>query len=197
MDQPLVEYLETLYMTKGARSYGLEPVSQLEHALQCAFMAEDEGAGDDLVAASLLHDLGHLVYDTCDTCAQATPRPVDDRHEHHEHRPIRMLRRHFGEPVLAPIRLHVAAKRYLCAIDPDYRAELSAGSQRSLEMQGGAYTPDEARAFIALPYAVDAVRLRTWDDRAKIPGKPTPGLGYFMKLLRRCAHEPADLQSQT
>ena len=178
-------------MTKGSRAYGEESVSQLEHALQCALLAEEEGASDALVAASLLHDVGHLVYET-DPVQGA--RRTDDRHEY---RPIRMLRRHFGDAVLAPIRLHVAAKRYLCTLDRDYWRSLSAASRCSLELQGGLYSPESAHRFISQPYASDAVRVRTWDDRAKVAGKTTRPFSHYVDVLMRCAHEPADTRSAT
>ena len=191
MDRALIDYLTVVYVTKGGRAYGEECVSQLEHALQCALQAEEEGASDALVAASLLHDSGHLLFEGGASPARCG---VDDRHEY---RPIRMLRRHFADAVLAPIRLHVAAKRYLCAIDPEYGAALSPASLRSLELQGGPFSSEAAKRFIRQPHATAAVRLRTWDDRAKIPGKATPPLSHYVHVLLRCAHESADTQSET
>jgi len=91
-------------------------------------------------------------------------------------------------PVLEPIRLHVDAKRYLCATEPSYWAALSEGSQRSLELQGGPFSEAELQSFIAQPFAEEAVRLRRYDDLAKVPGKATPDFKYFAeKLSTVCA----------
>jgi phosphonate degradation associated HDIG domain protein len=165
----------------GSRRYGSERVNQLEHALQCAGLAESEGADDALTTACLLHDLGHLMHDLGE---DAAVRGIDDRHQF---RALHMLRRHFGETVLEPVRLHVDAKRYLCAVQPGYWDALSPGSKRSLELQGGVLPPEAARRFIEQPYGRDAARLRAWDDRAKVPGKATPGLDYFARIMERCA----------
>lgn len=181
MNRDFVSYVSSLYAEQGAHCYGSEAVTQLEHALQCATLAEGEGASDLLIAASLMHDLGHLLHNLGENVAH---RGVHDRHEY---RPIRMLRRHFGEAVLAPIRLHVEAKRYLCAVHPGYFDRLSSASRLSLELQGGACTEKEAERFLAEPFAQDALRLRAWDDRAKVSNQQTPDLPYFMSVLSRCA----------
>ena len=187
----LVDYIVWLYDDRGERSYGSEAVTQLEHALQCAELAEREGAHEALIAASLLHDIGHLLPKLG---AEVARGGVDDRHEY---LPLRMLRRHFGEAVLAPIRLHVAAKRYLCAVQPGYCDGLSSASRMSLQRQGGIYTQAEAARFMREPYADDAIRLRQWDDRAKVRGKVTPDFPYYVNLLLRCAQEHQEPQSQT
>lgn len=183
MASELVDYIVWLYRDRGGRLYGGEAVSQLEHALQCAALAEAGGASEDLITASLLHDLGHLVHEPDETAERLG---VDGRHEF---RALRMLRRHFAESVLAPIRLHVAAKRYLCAVQVGYWDGLSSASRVSLQLQGGIYSPDEAAHFIRQPYAHDAVRLRMWDDRAKVRGRPTPDLLYYANLLSRCGQK--------
>ena len=157
----------------GGDGYGGERVRQLEHALQCATLAEAEGAAAPLITAALLHDIGHLIHDLGDAPAA---RGIDDRHE--------LLGREwlshwFGEPVTEPVRLHVNAKRYLTATDPGYFATLSAGSVRSLDLQGGPFTAELATGFIGLPHARDAVRLRRWDEGAKVPGLETPDLDHF------------------
>ena len=161
----------------GADAYGGERVRQLEHALQCAALAESEGAEASLVTAALLHDIGHLIHDLGDSPAA---RGIDDRHEL---RGREWLARWFGEAVTEPVRLHVNAKRYLTATDSGYFATLSAGSVRSLELQGGPFSPGLAVGFIGLPFAQDAVRLRRWDEAAKVPAKPTPDLAYFRRYL--------------
>lgn len=175
-----VDSILELLSKGGSRSYGGEPVSQLEHALQCAYLAEREHASDQLVAAALLHDLGHLLHELGD---DATQRGVDDRHQF---RALHLLRRHFGEGVLQPILLHVDAKRYLCWADPAYFDSLTPASKASLDLQGGPFDADQAKQFILQPHGRDAARLRTWDDRAKVPGTPTPDLGHYQHLLTRC-----------
>jgi phosphonate degradation associated HDIG domain protein len=167
-----VEEIFRLYAASGASLYGGEPVSQLEHALQCAQLAAAAGSADALVAASLLHDIGHLVEGDA----------VD-----HEGVAADYLSRDFPAAVVEPVRLHVDAKRYLCATRPGYWDALSPASKRSLEFQGGPYDAPEATAFIGRPYARDAVKLRLWDDLAKVPGAAAPGLGHYAGLLRSLA----------
>jgi phosphonate degradation associated HDIG domain protein len=174
-----------LFAAKGDRMYSGEPVTQLEHALQTARLAEDSGVDPALIAASLLHDLGHLLNDQGET---PTARGIDDVHQYVA---IPFLRPLFGDDVLEPIRLHVDAKRYLCATRPGYHEALSADSKRSLALQGGTYTPTEAERFIAQPGANRAVALRLWDDAAKIAGGITPSLEHFIAILRSTARSEA------
>ena len=173
--------IAALYEALGPREYSGEPVSQLEHALQSAMLAQAAGAAEPLVAAALLHDIGHLVNDQGET---PTERGIDDLHQFHG---AHWLKRLFGPEVTEPVRLHVAAKRYLCAVRPGYREALSADSQRSLALQGGTYSAEEAEAFGRRPHAQDAVSLRLWDDLAKVAGLATPTFEDFLPLLARCA----------
>jgi phosphonate degradation associated HDIG domain protein len=176
--------------------YTGEPVTQLQHALQSALLAEQADAADELVVAALLHDLGHLLNDQGET---PTLRGVDDRHEFVA---LPFLRDLFGPAVLQPIRLHVDAKRYLCARGDGvisgaaYWSALSADSRRSLELQGGIFSNLEADAFIAAPFAHDAVKVRLWDDCAKLVDAATPSLAHYLSLAehgaaRRHAAGPA------
>ena len=170
-----------LFGTKGDRMYSGEPVTQLEHALQTARLAEHSGADPALITASLLHDLGHLLNDQGET---PTARGIDDVHQYVA---IPFLRPLFGDDVLEPIRLHVDAKRYLCATRPGYYDALSADSKRSLALQGGTHAGAEAERFIAQPGANRAVALRLWDDAAKVAGASTPSLEHFLAILRSAA----------
>src|ERR1700676_370548 len=138
------------------QSHGGEPVTQLEHALQSAALAESAGADAELITAALLHDLGHLLNDQGDT---PTARGIDDVHQYAA---LPFLRPLFDDQVLEPIRLHVDAKRYLCATEADYYDALSADSKRSLVLQGGPYDTEAVAAFAAQPGALRAIALRRW-----------------------------------
>lgn len=168
----------TLYRQRGQSQYGGEAVSQLDHALQCATLAENTGQSPELITACLFHDLGHLVHHLGEDVAV---RGIDDRHEY---RAVPVLATMFSSAVTAPIQLHVAAKRYLCAVDENYWASLSPASKRSLDLQGGIFSDDEAIAFINQPYAEDAVKLRRWDDLAKQPDLETPDLEHFLGFVK-------------
>jgi phosphonate degradation associated HDIG domain protein len=165
------------YLRAGQKHYGESAVTQLEHAIQCAMLAERDGASSALVAASLLHDLGHLV-NPADRLQ--TARGEDGQHEEIA---AAYLERWFGDDVVLPIRLHVAAKRYLTATEPAYAATLSAGSVLSLELQGGRFSAEAARRFAALPGAAAAIRLRRWDERAKEAEAAMPELDHFRACL--------------
>jgi gamma-butyrobetaine dioxygenase len=164
----------------GASAYLGEPVTLTQHMLQTAAAAEQDGAGDQLVAAALLHDYGHLVAADED----AAERGVDTEHEELA---WNSLADHFPDSVLEPVRLHVAAKRYLCAVDPSYLEVLSPASRLSLGLQGGPMSDREAAAFRASPHAEAACRLRRYDDEAKDPGATTPPLEHYRPALRRVA----------
>ena len=173
--------IETLFARRGGEQYSGEPVTQLEHALQTAALAESNGADDELITACLLHDLGHLVHDLGES---PTLRGLDDVHQYAA---LPFLRGLFPDRVLGGIQLHVDAKRYLCATLQGYEEALSADSKRSLKLQGGVFSADQAATFIARPGAADAVRLRQWDDLAKVEAGATPPLTHFLARAQRCA----------
>lgn len=168
-----------ILLTKGNAQYGTEAVSQLEHALQCACLAETNDSSPELITASLLHDFGHLVHNLGEDAAE---KGIDDRHEY---RALGYLKTIFGDAVTEPIRMHVNAKRYLCAVNQDYWDSLSPASKTSLELQGGIFSEAEATEFINHLYAVDAVRLRIWDDLAKVEALVTPELNYFLPAIEK------------
>lgn len=172
-----VDHVLSLLRDRGHGAYHGEAVTQTEHALQAAWHAEKAGAAPAQIAAALLHDIGHLLHDLGEDCAH---RDIDDAHEV---RGARWLANHFVPEVVEPIRLHVEAKRYLCATEPGYHDRLSSASQRSLSLQGGPMTTVEAQSFAAGGHAAAAVALRHWDELAKIPGLETPDLEHFRPYL--------------
>jgi phosphonate degradation associated HDIG domain protein len=175
-----LEDIERLFRKHGHIGYDGEPVTQLEHALQCAELAQAAGAGDALVTATFLHDLGHLLNRLGET---PTARGVDDQHQYYA---IPFLRSIFPGEVVEPIRLHVEAKRALCALEPEYHERLSEDSVRSLALQGGVHSASEVEAFLAKPHAAEAMRLRRWDDEGKVAGRATPPLERFLEVAARC-----------
>jgi phosphonate degradation associated HDIG domain protein len=180
MPASFVDEIARAFADRGGDAYG-ENVSQLDHALQCAWLAQEEGADDHLIAAALLHDYGHL-FEGRGEAAERHGR--DAQHEVHG---ARALRRWFGAEVTGPIALHVLAKRYLCAAEPSYEAALSPASVLSLNLQGGPLTPAQCRRFERSRFAVDAIRLRRWDDGGKTPGRVAPGLDQYWLILARIA----------
>jgi phosphonate degradation associated HDIG domain protein len=180
----IVDQIITLLEKAGAERYGMEAVSQLEHALQCAMHAERMGSTPELITAALLHDIGHLVGAGDEGLAE---QGVDARHEDVA---AEWLGRYFPGAVVEPVRLHVDAKRYLCQAEPAYWAGLSPASKTSLEVQGGIYSEAEATGFMARPFAADAVNLRRWDDAAKSPRLKTPDLAHYRPIIE-AALKPA------
>lgn len=170
-----------IFSDKGQSSYFGEPVSQLEHALQAAHFARQENAPDHLVVAALVHDIGHLVADTPENIADLG---VDAKHEEIGER---WLSSRFGPEVYEPVYLHVAAKRYLCATDRGYMSLLSPASLQSLQLQGGPMSNSEVIAFEKNQYSSNAVKLRKWDDAAKIPGLKTAGPQSYCDLIERAS----------
>ena len=169
------EDLARLYAARGDRTYG-EGVTQTEHALQCAALAEAAGADPSLVVAALLHDIGHLFVD------EAEGTISDTRHEVVGARTLAGL---FGEAVSGPVALHVAAKRYLCLREPGYFDALSAASQVSLALQGGPFEAAEAAAFERLPHWREAVALRRFDDLGKRQERSERAVAEYVPLMRR------------
>jgi len=169
--------LFAMMQAQGGDSYFGEPVTVLEHCLQAAFYAQHAQRSPELIAAALLHDVGHLLHQEGEDVAE---KGMDSRHEELGQE---LLARHLPPAVTEPIRMHVAAKRYLCSVEPQYFEELSPSSVLSLKLQGGPMTEAEAAAFLAQPYAADAIALRRWDDEAKAPNLPVPGLLSYSTLV--------------
>lgn len=170
-----------LYQARGSIAYFGERVSVTEHGLQAAHFGQVAQAPETLVVAALLHDVGHLL--------EALPDAIEDwvQDAHHEVAGARWLARHFDPAVSEPVRLHVAAKRYLCATDPSYFARLSPASVHTLQLQGGPMSTGEVARFEAEQFAQQAVQLRHWDDQGKVEGLRTPALSDYMPLIGRIA----------
>jgi phosphonate degradation associated HDIG domain protein len=177
-DAALAEIREA-FARRGHEGYG-EGVSQLEHALQCAVFARRDAAPESLVVATLLHDIGHMLHDLPEDIAD---QGIDTQHESLG---SAWLSRHFGPEVSEPVRLHVAAKRYLAAAEPGYFDLLSDASKLSLRLQGGPMSAAEQEKFLAEPFFSAAVDLRRWDDEGKIVGLATPDLASFEPMIERC-----------
>lgn len=176
--QPSVANIIRVYKEKGHRHYG-ENVTELEHALQSAEFARRAGEPDFMVLACLLHDYGHLLHDLGE---QIADRGIDARHEELG---AKLLGELFPQEIVEPMRLHVAAKRYLCWKVPQYLNGLSPASQRSLELQGGIMTDEEGAAFEANPYYDLALRVRRYDDLGKVEGMETPDMDAHRDLITR------------
>jgi phosphonate degradation associated HDIG domain protein len=174
-----------IYQARGAGAYFGERVSMTEHALQAAHFAQAEQAAETLVVAALLHDIGHLLEQPPDDIAEWTH---DARHEESG---AHWLARHFDAAVSEPVRLHVAAKRYLCATDAGYFARLSSASVHTLQLQGGPMSAQEVEQFERQRFCQEAVRLRRWDDQGKVAGLKTLPLEAYAPLIERVARSVA------
>ncbi|MER6361259.1 TauD/TfdA family dioxygenase [Kitasatospora sp. NPDC001527] len=177
-----LDELEALFAGEGAGEYLGEAVTMAEHMLQAGALAEAAGAAPHLVAAALLHDVGHF-FDEHGQEALHGGDLMRGRDNRHSDTGADRLARWFGPEVTGPVRLHVAAKRYLCAVEPDYRARLSEASEYTLRVQGGPMSEQDAAAFAAHPGAEDAVAVRRWDEQAKEAGAATPDFAHFRPLL--------------
>ena len=172
-----VDEVLDLYRKGGDEMYFGEAISQSEHALQSAWLAEKAGASPAIIGAALLHDGGHLLHGMGENVAD------DDIDARHEAVGAAFLAQRFNTELVSAVSLHVLAKRYLVGTDPAYAANLSPASVHSLELQGGPMGADEARDFAAKKAAAGAIALRRWDDEAKIVGLKTPGLDHFRPYL--------------
>jgi phosphonate degradation associated HDIG domain protein len=173
----LIEQIGALYASRGSGAYFGERVSMTEHGLQAAYFAQLAGAPPALVVAALLHDVGHLL--------EAVPDDLSDwtSDAHHEQVGAQWLARHLRAEIAEPVRLHVAAKRYLCATEPRYLAALSSASVHTLKLQGGAMSAAEVAEFESERYFTQAVSVRRWDDAGKVAGLVTPTLGAYLELI--------------
>lgn len=179
MAKDILATIESLFVDKAGDSYLGEDCTMASHMLQGAYMATKEGADDELVAAALLHDIGHYANEFTET---ALEKGVDG---HHELVGAEILAGHFPERTVAAVRNHVAAKRYLCATDAAYYDRLSSASKQTLELQGGPMSPTEVAAFEQIPNYEDAVKIRLWDDDGKEPDPDIPPFSHYKPLLSR------------
>ena len=185
--QEVVDYIRERIEDGRGRQYGEEPVSEFDHALQCATLAEQDGADEELVVAALLHDFGRLVA-ADDELSDSVEHDVsgdDVKRKDHGEVGAMALKPYFSDRLLFCIGQHAESKRYLCTTEPEYRDSLSAGSITTLEKQGGMMSADEQTAFESSPFVADAVRVRRWDDGGKIPGMATESLDHFLELTRQ------------
>lgn len=175
----ITDELLGIYGRRGSGAYFGEAVSMTEHGLQAAFFAQAAGAPESLIVAALLHDIGHLV--------ESVPDDIADWTSDAQHELIgsRWLARRFGPEVSEPVRLHVPAKRYLCATDETYFGQLSAASVRTLELQGGPMSPAEIGAFEAERCCRDAILVRRCDDQGKVAGLQVPAFSHYRAMIER------------
>ena len=171
-----LDLVQRIFEDEGATEYLSEAVTMADHMLQTAMMAERAGASDSQIAAALLHDIGHFA---------AAKAEAGDWHRKHDEAGARFLEGVFGPEVVEPVRLHVAAKRYLCAVEPDYFARLSPASVHTLEKQRGPMSPEEVAAFEAEPFFREAVELRRWEEEGKTVGREVPSFASYRPLLER------------
>ena len=172
-----ISKIRGLFDQRGHLAYG-EGVTELQHALQSASLAEVDDAPNNLIVAALLHDIGHLLHGLSEDVAE---QGIDGRHERIGEK---WLEEYFDQEISQPVRLHVAAKRYQCTVNPDYLAQLSPASTKSFVLQGDKMNEDEVSAFEKNPFFKDALQLRTWDDNAKDPEMETPFLEHYLPLVK-------------
>ena len=170
------DQIRDLFSERGHLAYG-EGVSELQHALQAASLAQKDNAPNSLIVAALLHDIGHLLHGLSEDVAE---QGIDG---HHERIGEKWLEKYFGPEISQPVRLHVEAKRYQCTVNSDYLAQLSPASAKSFILQGDKMNEDEVSAFEKNPFFKNALQLRTWDDNAKDPEMETPLLEHYLPLV--------------
>jgi len=175
----IVAFIADIFERRGAESYLGEAVTMSEHMLQGAVLAEQEGAPEELIAAALLHDIGHYT-------SEFGPMSLgDERDNYHEESGAKVLAPFFPPVITECVRLHVPAKRYLCATDKGYYDRLSDASKHTLMLQGGAMSAEEVAAFETNPFHREAVRVRIWDDEGKKPGVRAAEWERALPLLER------------
>jgi len=175
----IVDFLSDIFERRGAENYLGEQVTVAEHMLQGAALAEKESADDELIAAVLLHDIGHF------TSEFGTYAPTDEVDKHHDTAGAHVLEAFFPPIVTECVRMHVAAKRYLCAVNVNYFGQLSQASKHTLSLQGGPMDHNMVAEFKLNPFYKDIVRVRIWDDQGKVVGMPTKSFADYKEMLQK------------
>jgi phosphonate degradation associated HDIG domain protein len=175
----IVAFLADIFERRGGEEYLGEPVTMAEHMLQGAYLAEQQGEGEEIIVATLLHDIGHF------TSEFGTFSMEDTHDKYHEEAGARVLERFFPSIVTDCVRHHVAAKRYICATDPRYLEQLSEASLHSLKLQGGPMSAEEVAKFEKHPNVRAIVKVRYLDDAGKVAGMVTPGFAHYAPMVQR------------
>lgn len=186
----ILDQIEQMLVENGQDLYGGEAVTQTEHALQCAFLAEQTNANAALITASLLHDIGHFLEPEFELSLEK------GQDMQHEQLGEKFLEKWFEEEVTEPVKLHVAAKRYLCATNENYFEKLSPASVLSLKLQGGPMSDEEIAGFEQFKFYKQALRLRVWDDLAKDPQFKTPPVTHFMQYVHQSLIENNEISDR-
>lgn len=185
----IVDFIEDIFLRRGAESYLGEACSMSEHMLQGAQLARDEGAEDELVAAALLHDIGHYTNEFPEDALE------QGQNNYHEDAGAAILRPFFPPRVVNAVHNHVDAKRYLCAVDKSYYEQLSHASKNSLALQGGVMNEEEVQEFESREHYQDAVKIRGWDDVGKAPEKIVAPFADYRALLQGLVDKQASLKN--
>lgn len=175
----IVDYLADIFNRRGSETYLGETITMTEHMLQTALNAENAGESSTLVVSALLHDIGHYTGEFPDDYIE---QGVDNRHEYTG---AAILEQFFPIEFTAPVRGHVNAKRYLCAVEPDYFAWLSDASVKTLELQGGSFDPIQVAEYEKNPHLNNTIKIRRYDDNGKVPGVITPNIDHYLKIVQQ------------
>ncbi len=177
--ETVVGFLADIFERRGGEEYLGEPVTMAEHMLQGAYLAEVSGEREEIITAALLHDIGHF------TSEFGTFSMNDTQDRYHEEAGADVLARFFPPVVTDCVRYHVAAKRYLCAVDSGYLDQLSEASVHSLKLQGGPMTDEEVAEFERNPNLADIVKVRHFDDAGKVADMEIPGFMHYAPMVQR------------
>lgn len=177
--ETIVPFLADIFERRGADEYLGERVTIVQHMLQGAYFAEQRGEDEQIIVAALLHDIGHF------TSELGTFAMNDTMDRRHEDAGAEILEPFFPSVITDCVKYHVAAKRYLCAVDPMYFGRLSEASVKSLELQGGPMERDEAEEFAKNPNIDAIVKVRKLDEEGKLVGLETPDFDYYRPMVQR------------
>ncbi|NKB76613.1 MAG: HD domain-containing protein [Gammaproteobacteria bacterium] len=174
----IVPYLADIFHRRGAESYLGEAVTMSQHMLQAAQNAEQAGENQSVITAALLHDIGHY---TGEFPEDYIEQGIDNRHQITG---AAVLEKFFHADVVEPVRWHVEAKRYLCAVDEGYFRRLSEASVETLKLQGGPFNSEQITEFERNPYMDSIIRVRKYDDAAKDQDKDTPTIDHYLPIIQ-------------